>query len=95
MSDAGKSAAKKPSDPYQPEAVKGMTSSRAARQALIETSLESDGRVRNFRPGVAGFLGYPLAHHAHHRGQATMLARQLANPSPPKSHVRDAGVGGR
>jgi len=67
------------------QAVKGMTSSREALHALIETSLKGDGRVRNFRPDVAGFIGYLIAHDAHHRGQVTMLARQLGHPLPQKA----------
>jgi uncharacterized damage-inducible protein DinB len=34
---------------------------------------------------VAGFLGYLIAHDAHHRGQITMLARQLGHPLPQKA----------
>jgi uncharacterized damage-inducible protein DinB len=67
------------------QAVQAMTSSREALHALIETSLNSDGRVRNFRPDVAGFIGYLIAHDAHHRGQVTMLARQLGHPLPQKA----------
>ncbi|MEP6692590.1 MAG: DinB family protein [Gemmatimonadaceae bacterium] len=39
-----------------------------------------DGRVKNFRPDVAGFFAYLVSHDAHHRGQITMLARQLGAP---------------
>jgi uncharacterized damage-inducible protein DinB len=67
------------------QAVKAMTNSREALRALIETSLNSDGRVRNFRPDVAGFIGYLIAHDAHHRGQVSMLARQLGHPLPQKA----------
>ena len=67
------------------QAVKGMTSSRGALHALIETSLKSDGRVRSFRPEVAGFIAYLITHDAHHRGQLTMLARQLGHPLPQKA----------
>jgi len=65
------------------QAVKGMTSSCEALHALIETSLNSDGRIRNSRPDVAGFIGYPIAHDAHHRGQVTRLARQ--HPLPQRA----------
>jgi uncharacterized damage-inducible protein DinB len=67
------------------QALKAMRSSGEALRALIETSLKSDGRVRNFRPDVAGFIGYLIAHDAHHRGQATMLARQLGHALPQKA----------
>lgn len=39
-----------------------------------------EGRVKGFRPDVVGFLGYAIAHEAHHRGQITMLARELGTP---------------
>ena len=62
-----------------------MRSSCPALQALIETSLNSNGRVRNFRADVAGFIGYLIAHDARHRGQLTMLARQLGEALPQKA----------
>ena len=43
---------------------------------------ESDGRVKNFKPDAASFLAYLLAHDAHHRGQISMLARQLGQTLP-------------
>jgi uncharacterized damage-inducible protein DinB len=67
------------------QAVKGMRSSGEALEALIETSLNSDGRIRNFRPDVVGFIDYLIAHDAHHRGQVTLLARQLGHPLPQKA----------
>ena len=48
---------------------------------LIAEALERpDGRVKNFPSGVAGFVGYHIAHEAHHRGQVMMLARQAGYP---------------
>lgn len=52
---------------------------------LCKRALESDGRIRSFRPDVAGFIGYLIAHDAHHRGQIAMLARQLGYPLPQKA----------
>jgi uncharacterized damage-inducible protein DinB len=40
---------------------------------------------RGFRPDVAGFFGYLIGHDAHHRGQITMLARQVGHPLPQKA----------
>jgi uncharacterized damage-inducible protein DinB len=67
------------------QALKAMRSSCEALRPLIDAALKSDGRVRNFRPDVAGFIGYLIAHDAHHRGQATMLARQLGHALPQKA----------
>ena len=44
-----------------------------------------DGGVKDFRPDVAGFFAYLIAHNAHHRGQVCLLARQLGYPVPQKA----------
>jgi uncharacterized damage-inducible protein DinB len=67
------------------QAVKALESSRDALRTLIGRALASDGRIKGFRPDVAGFLGYLIAHDAHHRGQITMLARQIGHPLPQKA----------
>jgi uncharacterized damage-inducible protein DinB len=66
------------------QAAKGLEQSRAALAKVIEAALEGDGRVKGFRPDVAGFVGYLIAHDAHHRGQICMLARQMGHPLPQK-----------
>jgi uncharacterized damage-inducible protein DinB len=67
------------------QAAKALEQSRAALSAVLKSSLESDGRVKGFRPDVAGFFGYLIAHDAHHRGQVCMLARQIGHPLPQKA----------
>jgi len=67
------------------QALRGLEQSRRALGVVISGALTSDGRVKGFRPDVAGFLGYLIAHDAHHRGQITMLARQMGHPLPPKA----------
>lgn len=67
------------------QAMRALESSRHALSTIISRALESDGRIKNFRPDVAGFLGYLIAHDAHHRGQIAMLARQLGHPLPQKA----------
>jgi len=66
-------------------AVRALESSCEALAALISRAMAGDGRIKNFRPDVAGFLGYLTAHDAHHRGQVAMLARQLGQPLPQKA----------
>ena len=66
-------------------ASKALEQSRAALSAVMRAALESDGRVKGFRPDVAGFLGYLIAHDSHHRGQICMLARQVGHPLPQKA----------
>lgn len=67
------------------QAGRGLESSRHALNAMIGRALAGDGRIRNFRPDVAGFLAYLIAHDAHHRGQITMLARQFGYPLSQKA----------
>jgi uncharacterized damage-inducible protein DinB len=64
----------------------GLKASAAAIQALIQKGLSDPaGRVPNFKPDVVGFVGYLVSHDSHHRGQISMLARQLGHPVPPKA----------
>ena len=68
-----------------PEQASGaLEASGLALHELCKRALESDGRIRGFRPDVAGFVGYLIAHNAHHRGQVSTLARQLGHPIPQK-----------
>lgn len=67
------------------QAAKALDQSRAALSAVIKSALDSDGRVKGFRPDVAGFLGYLIAHDAHHRGQICMFARQVGHPVSQKT----------
>jgi uncharacterized damage-inducible protein DinB len=67
------------------QATKALEQSRAALSAVLKSAVESDGRIKGFRPDVAGFFGYLIAHDAHHRGQICMLARQVGHPFPQKA----------
>jgi uncharacterized damage-inducible protein DinB len=67
------------------QAKKALESSRAALREVLQSSLKEDGRIKGFRPDVAGFFGYLIAHDAHHRGQITMLARQAGHAIPQKA----------
>ena len=57
------------------QALRALETSRHALSVVMSCALERDGRVKGFRPEVAGFLAYLIAHDAHQRGQITMLAR--------------------
>jgi len=67
------------------QAVKGLEQSRAALAIVLKAALDTDGRVKGFRPDVVGFFGYLISHDAHHRGQISMLARQAGHPLPQKA----------
>ena len=67
------------------QACHALEKSGSALHELCKRAIESNGRVRNFRPDVAEFIGYLIAHDTHHRGQIAMLARQLAYPLAQKA----------
>jgi len=67
------------------QAMRALESSHDALGIIMSRALETDGRIKGFRPDVAGFLGYLIAHDAHHRGQIAMLARQVGHPLPQKA----------
>lgn len=61
-------------------AIAALVESCSAMEGVIGVALRSDGRVKGFKPDVGSFLAYLFAHEAHHRGQITMLARQVGHP---------------
>ncbi len=61
-------------------------SAEAVGKLLAAGLAHPDGRVKDFRPDVAGFFGYVVAHEAHHRGQICMLARQVGYPLAQEAH---------
>lgn len=67
------------------QALQALERSRHALVVLMTQALQGDGRVKGFRPDVAGFAAYLIAHDAHHRGQIAMLARQLGHPLSQKA----------
>lgn len=53
-----------------------LAASGAAIERLLENAVENGGRVKGFKPHVTGFLGYIIAHDAHHRSQAIVALKQ-------------------
>lgn len=43
--------------------------------SLLKTGLET-GRIKGFKPHPEGFLGYLIAHEAHHRGQLILVLKE-------------------
>ncbi len=64
----------------QDDALAALDASWLALEAVIRQSLAADGGIKGFKPDVASFVGYLIAHDAHHRGQITMLARLAGHP---------------
>lgn len=46
----------------------------------VRNALRSEGRIKGFKPDAGSFLAYLFAHDTHHRGQISMLARQVGHP---------------
>lgn len=67
------------------QALQALERSRHALRLLMIRALQDDGRIKGFRPDVAGFAAYLIAHDAHHRGQIAMLARQFGHTLPQKA----------
>jgi uncharacterized damage-inducible protein DinB len=62
-----------------------LKTSAVAIQELIRKAVDDPaGKVPNFKPDVVGFVGYLIAHDSHHRGQISMLARQVGHPLTAK-----------
>jgi uncharacterized damage-inducible protein DinB len=55
---------------------RSLAASADAVKVLLKKSLESDGKIKGFKPHAAAFLGYLIAHESHHRGQIIVLLKQ-------------------
>lgn len=53
-----------------------LAASGEAMAKLLQRGLET-GKIKGFKPSVAAFLGYAIAHESHHRGQI-LLTLKLA-----------------
>jgi uncharacterized damage-inducible protein DinB len=66
----------------QEEMRAALAASSRAVVGMLREALAAGGHVADFKPDVAGFVAYAIAHEAHHRGQICMLARILGKPLP-------------
>ncbi len=64
------------------QAMVALKKSHRALEQVLKDSLSSGGQIKDFRPDVASFVGYLIAHDAHHRGQICQLVRQMGHRLP-------------
>ncbi|MFN2501997.1 MAG: DinB family protein [Pyrinomonadaceae bacterium] len=53
-----------------------LTQSGIAIEKLMVSAAENGGKVKGFKPHVTAFLGYLIAHDAHHRSQIIIALKQ-------------------
>jgi uncharacterized damage-inducible protein DinB len=61
-----------------------LQASGAAMSELLLRGLEK-GKIKDFKPHPAVFLGYVVAHEAHHRGQIILTLKQNGTPLDKKT----------
>ena len=64
---------------------KSLQASGAAMAEMLKRSLETDGRIKGFKPHVMAYLGYIISHESHHRGQIALTLKQSGHPLDKKT----------
>lgn len=66
--------------PTADEVRSALVASGSAIAELVTSAVADGGRVKGFKPHVTAFVGYLIAHEAHHRGQITLALRLAGEP---------------
>ena len=64
------------------QAIRALEASWQSLEDTLRPALNGSGSIKGFKPNVVSFFAYLVAHDAHHRGQITMLARQVGHAVP-------------
>lgn len=60
-----------------------LNASAAAMTRLMEKG-DAEGKIKGFKPHATAFLGYMIAHEAHHRSQIILALKQAGVPADKK-----------
>jgi uncharacterized damage-inducible protein DinB len=71
--------------PKKAAIAKALAASAKAIEELVRRAAASGGKVKNFKPHVAAFVGYLIAHEAHHRGQIALTLKAAGRPLDKKT----------
>ncbi len=52
---------------------------------LLKNACAAGGKVKNFKPHAAAFLGYLISHESHHRGQIGWTLKNTGHPLDQKT----------
>ena len=63
---------------------KSLAASGEAIRELLAGAIEQNGKVKGFKPHATAFLGYLVAHEAHHRSQIILALKQSGHPLEKK-----------
>jgi uncharacterized damage-inducible protein DinB len=62
----------------------GLDASAAAIGSLLRQALESNGKIKGFKPHAAAFAGYLIAHESFHLGDIGVILTQSGHPLEKK-----------